>query len=83
LGWACSPLGKIMNNHWLIKSKRKKFLNDIDDIGMEVWSNDGTFGDFIDKLSKEQKSFLMSLDFSDFVCDINQDIISIELTSPS
>lgn len=50
---------------------------------MEVWSNDGTFGDFIDKLSKEQKSFLMSLDFSDFVCDINQDIISIELTSPS
>jgi len=71
-----------MNNHWLTKSKRKKILNDIDDIGMEVWSNDGTFGDFFDKLTKEQKDFLMSLDFSDFVCDINRDVINIELTTP-
>jgi len=69
-----------MNNHWLTKSKRKKILNDIDDIGMEVWSNDGTFVDFFDKLTKEQKDFLMSLDFSDFVCDINRDVINIELT---
>lgn len=71
-----------MNNHWLTKSKRKKILNDIDDIGMEVWSNDGTFGDFFDKLTKEQKDFLMSLDFSDFVCDINRDVINIEITTP-
>lgn len=71
-----------MNNHWLTKSKRKKILNDIDDIGMEVWSNDGTFGDFFDKLTKEQKDFLMSLDLSDFVCDINRDVINIELTTP-
>lgn len=71
-----------MNNHWLTKSKRKKILNDIDDIGMEIWSNDGTFGDFFDKLTKEQKDFLMSLDLSDFVCDINRDVINIELTTP-
>lgn len=49
---------------------------------MEVWSNDGTFGDFFDKLTKEQKDFLMSLDLSDFVCDINRDVINIELTTP-
>lgn len=71
-----------MINHWLTKSKRKKILNDIDDLGMEVWSNDGTLGDFIRSLSKEQKDFLMSLSLSDFVCDINQDIISLELTDP-
>lgn len=71
-----------MINHWLIKSKRKKLLNDIDDVGMEIWSNDGTFGDFFDRLTKEQKNFLMSLSLSDFVCDMNQDIISFELTHP-
>lgn len=73
---------KIMNNHWLAKSKIKKLLNDIDDIGTEVWSNDGSLKDFFDKLTKEQKDFFMSLDLSDFICDINQDLISIELTCP-
>ena len=71
-----------MINHWLIKSKRKILLNDIDDIGMEVWSNDGTFEDFFQKLTKEQKDFLMSLNLSDFVCDFNRDVITLELTHP-
>lgn len=72
-----------MINHWLNKSKRKKTLSDIDDIGVEVWSDDGTFGDFFDKLTKEQKDFLMSLSLVDFVCDVNQDTITFELVHPN
>jgi hypothetical protein len=72
-----------MINHWLSKSKRKKILSDIDDIGMDVWGDDGTFGDFFNNLSQEQKDFLMSLSLSDFVCDINRDKVIFELESPN
>ena len=68
-----------MNNHWLSHVKKKKMLKAIDDIGMEVWSSDGTFGEFLRSLNKEQKSFLLSMHLSDFSCEVDEDAFRMEL----
>lgn len=72
-----------MNNHWLSSVRKKKLFRTIDDVGMEVWSSDGSFGDFLRSLSKEQKRFLFSMQLSDFVCEMNEETFRIELTFPN
>jgi hypothetical protein len=68
-----------MKNHWLGSAKKKKILSKIDDIAMEVWSEDGTFGDLYIQLSREQKNFLMSMVLSDFVFVPGEEKIYLEL----
>jgi hypothetical protein len=68
-----------MKNYWLGTAKKKRMLTSIDDVGMEVWSKDGTLGDFLSGLNKEQKSFIMSMNMADFICEINEDRFIIEL----
>lgn len=72
-----------MNNHWLSSGKKKKFLRDVDDVGIEVWSDDGTFDDFMRALTRDQRRLLSSMQLSDFSCDINQETFRIELTFPT
>lgn len=72
-----------MKNHWLSSVRKKRLLNSIDDVGMDVWSDDGTFGEFLKRLTKEQKDFFVNLLVADFSCEIDQDTFRIELTYPS
>lgn len=72
-----------MNNHWLSSVKKKKIFKAIDDIGMEVWSSDGTLEDFLYGLTREQKNFILSMQLADFSCEINDETFRIELTFPS
>lgn len=69
-----------MNNHWLSSIKKKKLFRSIDDIGMEVWSEDGTLGDFLSMLSSNEKKFFLSLNLSDFVLDKDDETFRLELT---
>jgi len=71
-----------MNNHWLSTVKKKKMFRAIDDVGMEVWSSDGTFGELLKSLSKQQREFILLLQLSDFSCDLNEETFRIELTFP-
>jgi len=71
-----------MNNHWLSTVKKKKMFSSIDDVGMEVWSSDGNLGELLKSLSKQQRDFILSLQLSDFSCDINEETFRIELTFP-
>ncbi len=68
-----------MKNHWLGTAKKKRIVNKIDDAGLEVWSEDGTFGDFFKRLTKQEKDFLMHLNLSDFVCEIDDNKFIFEL----
>jgi hypothetical protein len=72
-----------MNNHWLSSVKKKKLLRAIDDVGMEVWSSDGTLEDLLKSLNREQRSFLLSMQLADFSCEINDETFRIELTFPT
>lgn len=71
-----------MKNHWLSSVRKKRLFRTIDDVGMEIWSEDGTFGDFLSSLSKEQKIFFSSLLLSDFSCEFDDETFRIELTFP-
>jgi hypothetical protein len=71
-----------MNNHWLSSVKKKKLFKSIDDLGMEVWSNDGTLGEFLKSLNKEQRNFFFSLMMADFSCELNDETFRIELVFP-
>lgn len=72
-----------MNNYWLSSIKKKKLIRSIDDLGMEVWSEDGTLGDFLSMLSKNEKNFFLSLSLADFVCDKDEETFRLELTLPT
>lgn len=71
-----------MNNHWLGISKRKKMFKEIDELAMEVWSEDGTFGDLLAVLSDEQTDFLMSMMISDFAADADEFKFGMEVVAP-
>jgi len=60
-----------MNNHWLDSAKRKKIFKELDIIGIEVCSEDGTFGDFLLSLNDDQKDFLMNMSLNDFMSNPN------------
>lgn len=71
-----------MNNYWLAAVEKKKIIKSIDDLGMEVWSEDGTFGDFVSSLSKDEKKMLCSFMLSDFSCDHDEGVFRLELLIP-
>lgn len=71
-----------VNNHWLSSVKKKRFFRAVDDIGMEVWSSDGTFGEFLKLLSREQRDILFAMQLADFSCEMKDETLRIELTFP-
>lgn len=71
-----------MNNHWLQLLKKKKMFKEIDEIAMEVWSEDGTLGDLFACLSDEQTDYLMSMMISDFVAEADEFKFGMEIQAP-
>lgn len=69
-------------NHWLISANKKKVFHEIDATGIDVWTEGGTFGDFIDSLNKEQMDMLMSLRIRDFISDPDEFSFGIEIIAP-
>jgi len=72
-----------MKNHWLSSVKKKKLFRAVDDAGMEVWSSDGTLGELLKSLNREQLNFFLSLQLADFSCEIDDETFRIELTFPT
>lgn len=56
-------------NHWLSCAKKKQLFKEIDEIGLEVWSEDGTLGEFFSSLNLEQTDFFMNMLIRDFMSD--------------
>lgn len=71
-----------MNNHWLNSAKKKQIYKEIDDIAMDVWGDDGTFGDLIAALNDEQTDFLMNMLLKDFAGDPDDMSFGIEVIAP-
>lgn len=71
-----------MNNHWLDQIRKKKMFKEIDEIAMEVWSEDGTLGDLIALLNDEQTDYLMGMMLSDFAADVDDFKFGFEVAAP-
>jgi hypothetical protein len=50
-----------MQNHWLKNSQFKKFGKILDDLLMDTWARDESFGFFMDQCNDELIQFLRSL----------------------
>lgn len=50
-----------MQNHWLKNAKYKKVGGVLDDLLMDTWARDESFGFFMDQCSDELTQFLRSL----------------------
>lgn len=68
-----------MQNPWLVSAQNKRMLEDIDAIAMEVWGDDGTFGDFLAALTDDQTDLLFSLKIKDFAADPQDGTMGFEL----
>ena len=71
-----------MNNPWLDLAKRKKMFKQIDELAMEVWSEEGTLGDLLSVLNNEQMDFFMSMSLCDFVAETDEFKFGIEIIAP-
>lgn len=68
-----------LKNHWLDIVEKKKLHKEIDEVGLEVWSEDGTLGDLISSLTDLQVEFLMAMKIRDFFADADDYAFGIEL----
>lgn len=68
-----------MRNHWLNNAKKKLVFKQIDELAMDVWGEDGTFGDFIGSLNPGQLDFLMRMKLTEFMGDSDELSFGFEL----
>lgn len=68
-----------LKNHWLNILDRKRLHKEIDAVGVEVWGENGTLGDFIAALNDEQADFIMNMQIRDFFTDSNELAFGIEI----
>ena len=68
-----------LKNYWLDLLAKKRLYKEIDEIGLEVWAEDGNFGEFLELLNDEQSEFLMNMSIRDFFADSNDFSFGIEL----
>jgi hypothetical protein len=71
-----------MSNPWLASAQNKQMMKDIDQIAIDVWSQDGTLNDFFASLTDEQTDFLFSMKIKDFACDPTDLSCGFELNLP-
>ena len=57
-------------------------FKEIDEIALDVWSEDGTLGDLIAALSDEQTNYLMSMMISDFATEPDDFKFGLEIMAP-
>lgn len=58
-----------MNNHWLDNAKKKQLFSEIEELGLEIMDEDGTFGDFLNSLTDKQTDLLMQMRVRDFMAE--------------
>lgn len=71
-----------MQNVWLQSAHTKQLMKEIDEIAMDVWSQDGTLGDLLSVLTDEHTDLLFSLKIKDFASDPDDLSCGFELVSP-
>jgi hypothetical protein len=57
-------------------------MKEIDEIAMDIWSQDGTLGDLFSALNDDHTDLLFSMKIKDFASDPNDMSCGIELVSP-
>lgn len=62
----------MISNQWLKEAEYKKLFQDIDATFLEIWSDDGTFADFVHALSDEQKKLLGEMKLKDGNIDLDE-----------
>jgi hypothetical protein len=72
----------IMQNPWLVSAANRQMFQEIDEIAMDVWSDDGTLGDLLASLTDDQTDMLFSLKLKSFASNPNDMSCEIELQSP-
>lgn len=75
-------LEAIMQNPWLISSASRQMFQEIDEVAMDVWSDDGTLGDLLASLTDDQTDLLFSLKIKNFASNPHDMSCEIELQSP-
>ena len=68
-----------IKNHWLDAAKKKQLFKEIDELAMDIWAVDGTFGDLIAQLTDEQTDFLMDMRWKDVAADHDDLTFGLEL----
>lgn len=71
-----------MNNHWLKCADKKRLFKEIDEIGLEVWAQEGTLADLLNALNTEQHHFFMAMSIRDFMALSDDMSFGIDLIAP-
>ena len=68
-----------MNNHWLNEAKYKRLFDEIDDLAMQISSEDGTMADFINAMSSEQSMLFLSMMVKDI--EVDRDVFELRINA--
>ncbi len=71
-----------MNNHWLKCADKKRLFKEIDEIAMELWTQEGNFADLMLALNTEQTHFLMNMLIKDFMASSDDMSFGFDLSAP-
>ena len=74
--------GIVMQNHWLGTAQSRQLMKEIDDVALDIWSQDGTLGDLFAALTDDHTDLLFAMKIKDFTSDQNNVTCGIELISP-
>lgn len=71
-----------MNNHWLKCADKKRLFKEIDEIAMELWTQEGNLADLMLALNTEQTHFLMNMLIKDFMASPDDMSFGFDLSAP-
>lgn len=71
-----------MQNVWLQSAAAKQLMKEIDEIAMDIWSQDGTLGDLFSALNDDHTDLLFAMKIKDFSGDPQNISCIIDLISP-
>ena len=58
-----------MKNHWIDEKKYRAIFRELDEVMMEVWSEDGTLADLFNTLNDEQTVLFLGMKIRDCAAD--------------
>ena len=68
-----------MKNHWLDSAKRRILFEEIYELGLDAWEQNGTLGDLLASLNDEQSNFLLNMSVTDFFDESSELRFGIEI----
>jgi hypothetical protein len=68
-----------MKNHWLDSAKRRILFEEIYELGLDAWDQNGTLGDLLASLNDEQSNFLLNMSVTDFFDESSELRFGIEI----